>query len=82
MALFRMLSETLKHVKCPSCGNGVQFTMPSFDGMRNLQRLLKPRNPKIGELKVEDVIDNRIMRKLDESGFIDRAYAAQGVTLK
>ena len=56
--------------------------MPSFDGMRNLQRLLKPRNPKIGDLKVEDVIDNRIMRKLDESGFIDRAYAAQGVTLK
>jgi len=25
------------------------------------------------------VIDNRLMRKLDESGFIDRAYAAQGV---
>jgi hypothetical protein len=47
--------------------------------MRNLQRLLKGRNPKIGEVKVEDVIDNRVMRKLDESGFIDRAYAAQGV---
>jgi hypothetical protein len=27
-------------------------------------------------------IDARIMRKLDESGFIDRAYAAQGVSLK
>jgi hypothetical protein len=23
---------------------------------------------------VEDVIDNRIMRKLDETGFIDRAH--------
>ena len=54
----------------------------SLEGMRNLQRLLKPRNPKIGELKVEDVVDNRIMRKLDESGFIDRAYAAQGVSIK
>jgi NitT/TauT family transport system substrate-binding protein len=53
--------------------------LASFDGMRNLQRLLKPRNPKIGELRIEDIIDNRIMRKLDESGFIERAYAAQNV---
>jgi len=50
--------------------------------MRNIQRILKPRNPKLGDIKVENVIDDRIMRKLDESGFIDRAYAAQGVSLK
>jgi NitT/TauT family transport system substrate-binding protein len=56
--------------------------LASLEGMRNLQRLLKPRNPKIGELKIEDVVDNRIMRKLDESGFIERAYAAQGASLK
>lgn len=55
---------------------------PSLEGMRNIQRILKPRNPKLGEIKVENVIDDRIMRKLDESGFIDRAYAAQGVSLK
>jgi NitT/TauT family transport system substrate-binding protein len=54
----------------------------SLEGMRNLQRLLKPRNPKISEVKVEDVVDNRIMRKLDESGFIDRAFAAQGASFK
>ncbi len=54
----------------------------SLEGMRNLQRLLKPRNPKIAEVKVEDVVDNRIMRKLDESGFIDRAFAAQGASFK
>jgi len=53
----------------------------SLEGMRNLQRLLKPRNPKIGELKVEDVVDNRIMRKLDESGFIDKMYATYGAKL-
>jgi ABC-type nitrate/sulfonate/bicarbonate transport system substrate-binding protein len=55
---------------------------PSTEGMRNIQRMLKPRSPKIGEIKTEDVVDARIMRKLDESGFIDRAYAAQGVSLK
>ncbi len=54
----------------------------SLEGMHNLQRLLKPRNPKIAEVKVEDVVDNRIMRKLEESGFIDRAFAAQGTSFK
>ena len=56
--------------------------LASLEGMRNLQRLLKPRNPKIGDIKVEDVVDNRIMRKLDESGFIDRAFAAQGASFR
>ena len=56
--------------------------LPSLDGMRNLQRLLKPANPKIGALKVEEIVDNRIMRRLDESGFIERTYAAQGASLK
>jgi NitT/TauT family transport system substrate-binding protein len=54
----------------------------SLEGMRNLQRLLKPRNPKIAEVKVDDVVDNRIMRRLDESGFIDRAFAVQGASFK
>ncbi|HEY1371023.1 MAG TPA: hypothetical protein VGH50_01025, partial [Candidatus Binatia bacterium] len=56
--------------------------LPSLDGMRNLQRLLKASNPKIGALKVEDIVDNRIMHRLDESGFIERVYAAQGASLK
>jgi ABC-type nitrate/sulfonate/bicarbonate transport system substrate-binding protein len=50
----------------------------SLEGMRNVQRLLKSRNPKVGEVKAEDVIDNRLMRKLDESGFIDKMYATYG----
>ncbi len=54
----------------------------SLEGLRNVQRMLKLRTPKVGEIKIEDVIDNRIMRKLDDTGFIDRAYVAQGVNLK
>ena len=54
----------------------------SLEGMRNLQRLLRPRNPKIAELRVEDVVDNRIMRKLDESGFIDRTFATYGASFR
>jgi hypothetical protein len=57
--------------------HGLLFTPPG----RNVQRLLKSRNPKVGEVKAEDVIDNRLMRKLDESGFIDKMYATYGAKL-
>jgi hypothetical protein len=56
--------------------------LPSLNNLRNVQRMLKTRNPKIGEIKTEEVIDARIMRKLDESGVIDRAYAAQCMSVK
>jgi predicted Zn-dependent protease len=52
---------------------------PSVEGLRNAQRLMKLRTPKIGDLNVDPIIDSRIMRKLEDSGFIARAYAAQGV---
>lgn len=55
---------------------------PSPEGLRNVQRLMKIRSPKVGEVKIEDVNDSRIVRKLDESGFIDRAFAAQGMSIK
>ena len=52
------------------------------DGLCNVQRLMALRSPKVGEVKIETVIDNRIIRRLDESGFIDKAYAAQGIPTK
>jgi hypothetical protein len=39
-----------------------------------VQRLLKTQNPRIGEVNVDDLVDNRFMGKLDESGFCDRIY--------
>ena len=47
---------------------------PAIEGMRNVQRLLKSQNPRIGEVNVEDLVDSRFIRKLDESGFFDRSY--------
>jgi len=34
------------------------------------------------DVKIENVIESRIVRRLDESGFIDKAYAAQGISAK
>jgi ABC-type nitrate/sulfonate/bicarbonate transport system substrate-binding protein len=49
---------------------------PAVEGLRNVQRLTQIQNPRIAEVKVEDLVDNRFIRKLDESGFIDSLYAA------
>jgi NitT/TauT family transport system substrate-binding protein len=50
---------------------------PSLDGLRNAQRLMALQNPKIANLKIEEIIDPRFVRKLDEGGFIDRLYNSQ-----
>jgi len=47
---------------------------PALESMRNVQRLLKTQNPRIGEVNVEDLVDNRYIHKLDEIGFFDRIY--------
>jgi hypothetical protein len=40
---------------------------------------MKSRNPKVEKVRPEDVIDDRILRKLDESGFITDMYVKYGV---
>ena len=50
---------------------------PSLDGLRSAQRFMTQQNPKIGALKVEDLVDARFVRKLDDIGFIDRLYSGQ-----
>jgi hypothetical protein len=52
---------------------------PSTEGLVNIQRFMKTVSPKLAELKIDDVSDSRWVRRLDESGFIERAFAAQGV---
>jgi NitT/TauT family transport system substrate-binding protein len=61
----------------------IQITDPkpyvSLDGMRNIQRLMKIQNPPIGNVKLEELIDNRPLRKLEESGFLQKTYARYGI---
>ena len=37
------------------------------------------QNPKAANVRVEELIDARIIRKLDENGYIDKVAAAYGV---
>jgi NitT/TauT family transport system substrate-binding protein len=51
----------------------------SLDGLRNIQRLIKTQNPVVANVKIEDLIDNRPLKKLEENGFLQRTYGAYGV---
>lgn len=44
---------------------------PSLEGLRNLQRLMRVHNPRVGSVKVEQMVDDRILRKLVKGGFLE-----------
>ncbi len=48
-------------------------------GVTNVVRLMKRSNPKVESVKPENLIDDRILKKLDQSGFIDETMAKYGV---
>jgi len=52
---------------------------PSVDGLRNIRRLMASQNPKVANVKIEELIDNRIIRKLDENGYIDKVATGYGL---
>jgi NitT/TauT family transport system substrate-binding protein len=51
----------------------------SVAAMQNLQRVMALNDPKVLNVKVELLIEDRFVRKLDESGVIDRLYSSYGV---
>jgi len=53
--------------------------IPMVEGMHNIRRLLATLNPKIASVKVEDLIDSRVIRKLEENGFVDKIAASYGL---
>src|SRR6266508_3671038 len=52
---------------------------PSVEGLRNIRRLMATQNPKAANVKVEDLIDARLIRKLDENGYMDKVAAGYGL---
>jgi ABC-type nitrate/sulfonate/bicarbonate transport system substrate-binding protein len=52
---------------------------PSVEGLNNVQRLMKQRNPAVADLKAESLIDPKLIQELDKSGYIDQLYTAYGV---
>ena len=47
------------------------------DGLRNIQRFMKLRNPKIGEMNLDRLVDESIIRELEKNGFLDQALGGK-----
>jgi ABC-type nitrate/sulfonate/bicarbonate transport system substrate-binding protein len=53
--------------------------LPSLEGLRNIRRLMAMLNPKVASVKIEEMVDSRLIHKLDENGFIDKIGASYGL---
>src|SRR5687767_896234 len=53
--------------------------MPSLEALRNIRRLMAAQNPKAANVKVEELIDARLIHKLDENGYMDKMAARYGL---
>jgi len=51
-----------------------------LDGLKNIQRFMKLRNPKIGDINLERMIDESILRDLEKSGFLEQAMSGKAAT--
>ena len=48
-----------------------------IDGLKNIQRFMKLRNPKIGEISLDRLVDESILRDFEKSGFLDQALSGK-----
>jgi ABC-type nitrate/sulfonate/bicarbonate transport system substrate-binding protein len=48
-----------------------------LDGLKNIQRFMKLRNPKIGDINLDRMIDESILRELEKSGFLEQAMSGK-----
>ena len=53
--------------------------IPNLEGMRNIRRLMALLNPKAANVKIEELVDGRLIHKLDDNGFIDKIGASYGL---
>lgn len=53
--------------------------MPSLDALRNIKRLMAAQNPRAASVKVEELIDARLIHKLDDNGYMDKVAASYGL---
>ena len=51
-----------------------QVAQSVVKGVRNVQHLMLTSSPRVGEIKLEEIVEHSIMRNLDDGGFIEWMY--------
>ena len=49
---------------------------PLPEGLANIRRMLAQTTPKAASVRLEDVADTRVLRRLDQTGFVDALYVS------
>jgi len=58
-------------------GGVVRKPYVGVEGLKNIQRFMKQRNPKIADLNLEKLIDESFMREFERSGFLDQQFGVK-----
>ena len=82
-AVLKSLVQWLRLAKTEDAVEGYEFMRrmytkriyPTIDGIRNSIRVLSTTNEKFRGLKAEDLVDDRIVRKLEKEGVLFFSYA-------
>ena len=53
--------------------------IPSLDALRNIKRRMAVQSPKAADVRVEELIDTRLIHKLDDNGYMDKVAATYGL---
>jgi ABC-type taurine transport system substrate-binding protein len=61
------------------CSSNALRPYPSVERLRQMQRMMVAPRPSVANVEIRDLIDERPIRELDESGFIDRTYSSYGI---
>jgi ABC-type nitrate/sulfonate/bicarbonate transport system substrate-binding protein len=75
-AVMKSLAKGLRLPKVEDAAAGYEMMkvlydrriFPNLEGLRNVVNLLGRSNEQIRRIKVEDIIDNRVVRKLEKEG--------------
>ncbi len=52
---------------------------PAVERLKSVQKVMAVHDPKVLDVRVEDLVEDRFVRKLDERGVIDRLYSSHGL---
>jgi len=52
---------------------------PVIQRLKSMQQVMSMHDPKVLDVRVEDLLEDRFVRKLDEGGTIDRLYGSYGL---
>ena len=57
----------------------VRKPYPSIERLRNMQRMMATARPNVVSLNIDNVVDGRLVQKLDAAGYIDQTYSSYAV---